>query len=218
MSWGEVSKINNNFNKTLNEQARELAYAGAYIFEKDTTFKPEKTGWYKVIVVGSGGETAVRNPSGGTNYFCSGGSGGVAISTLHLSSAESYPVEVTGDQSSFNTTIIATAGTDGVVGSSYSRGDGGTAEGGDFNYNGIDGVSKSTSVQYGAYGDGVSVGVYIPELMRREVRVAYGDSVYENIIGGYGILGYGASGGSCYGTITPTGKGAVIIIPLELEE
>ncbi len=218
MSWGEVSKINNNFNKTLNEQARELAYAGSYIFESDTTFKPDKSGWYKVIVVGSGGETAVRTPSSSTNYFCSGGSGGVAISTLHLSSAKSYPVEVTGEQSSFNTTIIATAGTDGVTGSNYMYGDGGTAEGGDFNYNGIDGVRKSTSVQNGAYGDGVSVGVYIPELMRREVRAAYHDSVYENVIGGYGILGYGASGGSRYGKITPTGEGAVIIIPLELEE
>ena len=98
------------------------------------------------------------------------------------------------------------------------NGGGGTTEGGDFNYNGIDGVRKSASVQYGAYGDGVSVGVYIPELMRREVRAAYHDSVYKNVIGGYGILGYGASGGSHYGTITPTGEGAVIIIPLELEE
>lgn len=55
MSWAEVFKINSNFKKPINEQIRELKYSGAYLITSSKSFVPEKSGYYKVIVVSRGG-------------------------------------------------------------------------------------------------------------------------------------------------------------------
>jgi len=226
VSLGELAMVvNSNFDKPLNEQARELAYAGSYLFVSSKSFIPDKTGWYKVIVVGAGGKSDSHNPSNGRNYLATGGSGGVSISTIHLKSSEIYPIEVTSTQSSFNNTLIATAGTAGIAYPSSSRdsGDGGTASGGDFNYPGLAGDISSFEY-YSLEGlAGADVGVYIPELMRREtIAVSYTDSNDQintgQLYSGYGILGYGASNGEGYKSVTQLKGGCVLIIPLELEE
>lgn len=205
MSIAELATVvNSNFNKPLNEQARELKFSGSYLLTSSTTFTPEKSGWYKVIVVGSGGEPNVKQS--GINYYATtGGSGGVAISTLFLVSSKSYPVEVTKLQSSFDGTIIALAGSDA---NDFEIGYGGTATGGDFNYSGNKGKSEShASTSF--YINGTDVGVYIPELMR-ETFASDGE-----VSSGLGILGYGSA--SAYGGSAATnGKGGcVLIIPLE---
>lgn len=226
MSIAELATVvNSNFTKPLNEQARELAYAGSYLFVSSRSFIPDKTGWYKVIVVGAGGESDSHNPSNGTNYLATGGSGGVSISTVHLKSSETYSIEVESTQSSFNNIMIATAGTAGIAYPSSSRdaGDGGIASGGDFNYSGLSGNITSFNY-YDLRGlAGSDVGVYIPELMRREtIAVSYTNSNDQintgQLYSGYGILGYGASNGEGYANVTPIKGGCVLIIPLEFEE
>ena len=56
MSWGEVGRLNNNFKKPLNEQMRDMQYKPLRIITSTTTYKPEKTGLYKIICVGAGGD------------------------------------------------------------------------------------------------------------------------------------------------------------------
>ena len=56
MSIGELALlVNDNFDKPLNQQIREMQYIGSYVFTSSTTFTPDKSGYYKVIVVGAGG-------------------------------------------------------------------------------------------------------------------------------------------------------------------
>lgn len=222
MSWAEVSKINNNFRVSLNEQARELAYSGSYLFTSSTNFSPEKSGYYKVICVGSGGTSGINS-----NSALNGGSGGVAISTLKLDKTHSYSISITNGTAIFNgetlaSAITATAGENAVItGNTVNRrpGNGGTASGGDFNYPGRSG--KSGNITYGA-----DVGVIITELMQRMISFeldTYSSSpVPYAMHSGNGILGYGG-GQACYGNSnfqvkSPVGDGCVLIIPLELVE
>lgn len=233
MSWAKVRKINSNFNKPLNEQARELAYVGSYLFTASTTFTPEKSGWYKIIVVGKGGDGDYKG--GDSLWYHGGGAGGVAISTRLLSSNDTYDIvlSATTASSSAGTVsetyyssfedIIAYNGAAAYYSSSsnYNCGKGGHAVGGDFNYKGEDGASGGLS----SLSKGASVGVYIPELTRATTAIAsvsYEDIPYNSECGD-GILGHGGTysfthyyyGGSAVGA-QPTG--CVLIIPLELEE
>lgn len=215
MSWAEVKKINSNLNLALNEQARELAYVGLYLFTSNTVFTPDKSGWYKIIVVGKGGESrtgATNNPTRDV-----GASSGVVVAVRNLSSLGSYTIGVNNSDSSFtyNADDVMTAG----AGGDYNTGVGGTASGGDFRYRGVDGC------RYSAAGDayvGHDTGVFIPGLSARCSGICssldYGTAFVES---GYGILGFGASAGvSLYPTGTGPHKstGCVIVIPLELEE
>lgn len=205
MSLAELGMIvNSNFSKPLNEQAREMKFCGSYVIENSQSFKPQKTGWYKVIVVGAGG--ASDSVSEAT---ASGGAGGVAIKTLKLNLGETYEIEVTKFRSRFNS-IVAFSGGDGKAKSSGGAGGtGGTASGGDYNYTGNDGVSNAYS-----YSSAASVGVYIPELMKKN---SYMTSSGYFIDSGYGVLGYGASGKRYKEAEMQSQPGAVIIIPLEVE-
>ena len=82
MSISELGMIvNDNFQKPLNQQLREMKYSGAYIFETSTSFIPDFSGWYKVIVVSAGSGASFTSGSGDVR---GGASGAVAISTLHL--------------------------------------------------------------------------------------------------------------------------------------
>lgn len=213
MSIAELTMVvNSNFNKPLNEQARELAYAGSYLFESYTTFIPDNSGWYKIIVVGAGGAGDARYGTGSKYYTASGGSGGVAIKTMHLLKEQSYQVEVSNFQSSFDGTIVATAGTDGDTLSSTSSKKG-TAIGGDFNYNGQDGEAGSNAVSKPR-----NVSVYIPGLMEKTRHIINDEGEYAELFTGVGILEHGASGGGKRLGSTSGQPGCVLIIPLELEE
>lgn len=238
MSWAEVGKINNNFNKPLNEQIRDNQFQGAYVFSEPTTgyrepvlktFKPDKSGYYKVIVVGAGGNHK-SGISSGTYYISTGGSGGVAIKTIHLSSSDEYSMEFTYDgNATFNGTVAATHGGDASGSTaSMSPGDGGTAGGGDFNYPGVKGINNSGSRDNDqVLAKGASVGVNIVGLMKSFNALQtniYQDNLYFAVAeSGEGILGYGCSAGWTSDryhavAITQTGSAAIIIIPLELEE
>lgn len=216
MSISDIAMlVNDNFNKPLNVQMRDLAYNGSYLITSSTDFSPDKSGLYKVICVGQGGTSKDKH------Y---GGSGGVAIKTMHLDSSEIYPIVVDLIKTSFNGTIIANRGGDGYPSSSdyLGRGEGGTAVGGDFNYTGTSGEGVSD-------GEGADVGVFIPGLMNAPemVLAEYSSTVSYNssytIRSGYGILGYGGGQG---GSVTANYSfrvgihkgGCVLIIPLELEE
>lgn len=213
MSISEIAMlVNDNFNKPLNVQMRELSYVGAYLFENSTTFTPDNSGWYKIIVVGAGGDGDVDYGTANNYYGASGGSGGVAIKTMHLLKEQSYQVEVSNSQSSFDGTIVATAGTDGYASVSTRRpGDRGIAIGGDFNYNGQDGATDIN-----ATAEPRNVSVYIPGLMEKTQKI-YTSDIYGATYTGYGILAHGASGGSDRYTEVSGQPGCVLIIPLEIE-
>lgn len=215
MSIGELTMVvNSNFDKPLNEQARELAYAGSYLFESSTTFIPDKSGWYKIIVVGAGGAGDVHYGTNNNRYSASGGSGGVAIKTMHLLKEQSYQVEVSNSQSSFDGTIVATVGTDGyATASTQTPGERGIASGGDFNYNGQDGEEG-----YNAISKPRNVSVYIPGLMEKTRYIITDEGEYAELFTGVGILEHGASGGGRALGSTSGQPGCVLIIPLELEE
>lgn len=212
MSWGEVYKINSNMNLSLNEQIRQLAFSGAYLFTQSASFKPDKSGHYKVIVVGSGAGYAY-------NYL--GGSGGVGISTLQLNRSASYTIEIDTDgNASFNSAITATKGSS-KGSSSSSVASGGTSSGADFNYNGLDGAYYSLTK--GSVYNGTDVGVFVPELSRCSTNTVSFDGEPYTVSSGNGILTYGAGGGYVYATSSntykqPSGGACVLIIPLELNE
>lgn len=221
MSWAEVFKINSNMKKPLNEHLRDMKFQSVRIITATGTFTPEKTGLYKVICVGAGGDGDTTS-----NYVAAGGGGGVAIKTLRLLSTKSYNVTVSSTASFThdNGSITATAGADGNTSAlSSDGGAGGTASGGDYNYTGSNGDDDRGYDTIPLPG---SVGVYISDLSRQKsVTRVYGESAIE-IPYGDNLLGYG--GGACgvaMGSPSSTNRiyltgqpAAIIIVPLELEE
>lgn len=228
MSWAEVFKINSNIKKPLNEQIRGTVCLPMRLITSSTTYKPEKTGWYKVICVGAGGScgsySGVSNASG--QKIATGGGGGVAIKTIKLSSAQSYSVTVS-TTASFGSILSATAGGSGSASSSsMSYGTGGTASGGDYNFTGCSGTGGSGSSKTGVCFAAGGTGVAITELSRTvKSGVIKGDE-YVEVTYGESILGYGSGApgfvyttGTSYYCYTATAQSAVvIIIPLEMEE
>lgn len=199
MSIGELAMVvNSNFNKPLNEQARELAYSGGYLFTASATFVPDRSGWYKVIVVSSGGDGYITKNRQGS-------SGGVAIRTISLKNSEIYSIQYTSSDISFEDMTCTHA----KNATTSASGSAGTATGGDINYNGLQGSTGAGKV-------GADVGVFIPELAKTNVVTKEGNT-YES---GYGICGYGCGQtvySGEYDCQTPNKGGCVLIIPLELE-
>ena len=230
MSWAEVFKINNNMKKPLNEQLRDLKFQPVKIITATGTYTPEKTGIYRVICIGAGGDGAINT---GSIYgrAGSGGAGGVAIKTLKLLSTGSYNVTVstTASFSYGNDSITATAGTKAsATSSAATAGVGGTASGGDRNYPGGNG-SYSNDVGSGKCVNPGSVGVYISDFYRSNNRVTMIYDAVSEVQLGDSLLGFGGSGNSMYrGTsgnsssvasvLFPGMPAGIIIIPLELEE
>lgn len=204
MSIGELALlVNDNFDKPLNQQLREISYVGAYLFTNSATFRPDTDGIYKIIVVGAGGETYVSD-----SYCSTGGAGGVAIKTMQLYSSQLYDVVCNRSLSSFNGDIIGNAGKDG---DRRVTALGGSASGGDMNFKGNDGTEAAASNIVGA-----SVGVFIVELMERLSAVDTDDSGYPvNVHTGYGILGHGASSEVASRVSMDANGGCVLVIPLE---
>lgn len=219
MSWAEVFKINSNMKKPLNEQLRNTICLPMKVITSSTTYKPEKTGLYKVICVGAGGGAGGDSVSNSNDLSKAkgGGGGGVAIKTLRLLSSTTYNVTVS-TTASFSTELSATAG--------QASSSGGTASGGDSNYPGNAGSAFGTTLKTGITGG--SVGVAIAELTRTH-SITYTDfsSYITDLRYGDSILGYGGgaptlvylNSSSKYVSLTRTGQpAAVIIIPLEMEE
>ena len=225
MSWAEVFKINKNMKKALNEQLRDLKFQPIRIITSSITYTPEKTGIYKIICVGKGGDGSAASAS---NIYggASGGGGGVAIKTMRLSSSSSYSVTV-GTSASFAYTGGAITATAGGGASSWidSAASGGTASGGDYNFTGTSGSYTRTNFTAPTPG---SVGVAITDLIRtppseiitqyqRTVILRYGDCLlnYGGAGTGAGYYASSSASGEDYRSGMPA---AVLIIPLELEE
>lgn len=223
MSWAEVLKINNNTKKALNEQLRDMKFQPMRVITSSTTYTPEKTGIYKVICVGQGGD-GYATTSSSSYHACGGAAGGVAIKTLELSSSQTYNVTVNAT-ASFGSIMTATAGT-----SSSSGGVGGTATGGDYNFSGSKGV-ETNSQSANKPANGGSVGVYIGDLSRvyfdhhtfsaaaeaSNFTLMYGESILQYGGGAPGVI-YRDSASSRLGYEATGLSAAVIIIPLEMEE
>ena len=220
MSWSEIFKVNSNMKRPLNKQIQDMYCKSSYLFTGNATFTPEANGYYKIICVGGSGASTVYLTGGGTGQFTEyaariGASGGVAIKTLELNTTDSYSITV-GSTSAFDSVLSASSGT--ATTNVSNLGTGGSATGGDFNYTGLSGkysTARLTSTSYAAV-DGVSVGVFIPELSR---GFSYGFSSY-TATSGLGICGYGCSSGLIIGSGAPdrsATSGCVIIVPVELE-
>lgn len=196
---------------TVKSRLEEMKFQPMRVITATTTFTPEKTGKYKVICVGKGGN--------GSSYASvtsvGGGAGGVSIKTLELSSATNYSITIS-TTASFSNILSAVGGGDA---SGTTVGTGGTASGGDYNY--IGGSGEKVEVSHTS-GKGGSVGVYISELTRSINTVIPNISTSNDvIIGWYGdsILKYGAG---APGSMSMSGRGdsvsglpaCVIIIPL----
>lgn len=243
MSWAEVFKINKNMKRALNEQIQDLQYQEMKIITANGTYKPEKTGLYKVICVGAGGDGYLWTKLSSQLTISSGGGGGVAIKTLHLSANTNYTVTV-GTTASFvydtNTILTATAGSNG---NANTGGEGGVASGGDKNYTGTSGVAiGQTSSVPSPGGVGVCLSGMSPKPAPAIATVAMyvsGSTSVPNhtrVISldyGNSILGYGGGGTGVAGNIFTILTGAknegdyfktngrpasIIIVPLEMEE
>ena len=240
MSWGEVGKINNNYKRALNEQMRDLKFQEMRIITSTGTYTPPKTGLYKVICVGAGGDGGCGTAS--NTYGGGGGAGGgVAIKTLKLSASSSYSVTVSTTASFvYDSNTILTA-TSGGGGSYYQASTGGTASGGDSNYVGTSGDYTGKTVEYIAPAPGgVSVflsGLYMkpsPEINSLPVDASIGGVKTISFPYGDCILNFGGggTGAACYYNQSTTGTNnyntayhatsgkpaAIIIVPLEMEE
>jgi hypothetical protein len=222
----QVSNVNTavgNVNTKLTQmstQMRDSRFLPMKIITSTGTYTPEKTGTYKVICVGAGGDGSTNSSS----YQASGGGGGVAIKTLRLLSTTAYNVTVS-TTASFaygNTAITATSGGTGSARNAVG-GTGGTASGGDYNYSGENGeyVTSTKGVPLGG-----SVGVFISELTIRKSNISSVNSKVVELHYGDSILGYGGGGSASVlqdadneDVSNPVNglPAAVIIIPLELE-
>ena len=230
MSWMEVFKINNNIRKPLNSLIVDSTYNPIRVVTVSTTYIPERSGLYRVICVGAGGDSIVKT-SGSYAYCSGGGGGGVAIKDLYLTKSSSYNITVS-TTASFANQLTATAGATPTINTStgaWGYPTGGTATGGDKNYTGQQGVyERITRTDAGASFDGGSVGVDIADLTRQRIS---NDTRGNQLTYGRSILNYGggapasdtsyvnSEGSAVKRTFTNFGlPAAVIIIPIEMED
>lgn len=216
----------------VNNMVKDSRFLPMRVITTTGTYTPEKTGTYKVICVGAGGDGgygATSSPGGG-----GGGGGGVAIKDIRLVRGTNYNVTVstTASFAAGTTTISATRGGSGTY---SSGGSGGTASGGDYNYPGTAGSNVRAQ---GQAPTGGSVGVVISGLTTTppsyfgtliisasdpsrtyNVNFVYGDCILNYGGGGTGAGAYATTGtGGSAGYATDGKPAAVIIIPLEMEE
>jgi hypothetical protein len=214
-----VGNINTNVGK-VSTQIRDSRFLPLRIITSTGTYTPEKTGTYKVICVGAGGNGDYGDASN-TIGGGSGGGGGVAIKTLRLVRGTNYSVTVSYTASfTYNASTIITA-TSGGRGDYDEGGSGGTASGGDSNYPGTNGSNTRTANVAPMPG---SVGVHISELSMTPAPHVVGNIQYHfggsliNYGGGGTGSGYYVSTSSKGGFATDGKPAAIIVIPLEMEE
>jgi hypothetical protein len=225
---GNVNTAVGNVNTKLTQISTQMQNSKCIPYRVITTsgtYTPEKTGTYMVICVGAGGDggsESASNVKGGGG----GGGGGVAIKTLRLLKTGSYAVTVSTTASftyDSNTIITATSGGRG----NYDReSSGGTASGGDYNFNGTGGDNTYSAAQAPMPGSVTAtiVGLtrtpqpYIGTLgSSRVISFTFGESILDYGGGGTGAGYYDSS--SDKGEYATAGKkAAIVIIPLELEE
>ena len=228
MSWAEVFKINKNMKRSIDEQLQDMKFQPIRVITANTTYTPEKTGLYKIICVGKGGNGYGDNNSPQTKGVAGGG-GGVSIKIARLTKGSSCNVTV-GTTASFvsgSISLSATAGGDG--GWNTTSAVGGSGTGGDYNYTGETGTY--TTEHYKSPTGG-SVGVYISDLHRQMTGVLTlgldddrDKPVAVMYTMGRGILSFGGGGTGAgyveygYGGVSINGQpAAVLIIPIEMEE
>ena len=220
MSWAVMCKINSNVKKPLNEQLRNQAFNTLKVITSTGTYKPTKTGLYRVICVGAGGNGVYKGTSS-DDCVSSGGGGGVAIKDMVLYSTTSYNVTIS-TTASFNGTLTATAGLTAVYNGTTVETvpSGGSASGGDYNFKGEQGFSRTRTNEPVRGG---SVQCVIPELNK---SIMAADAMYNLLPYGSSLLGYGGGGPAVAGHLDGkynsdyclTGlPAAIIIIPLETE-
>lgn len=222
MSINELAVVvNDNFTVPLNKQMRDNRFLPARIIETTQDFVVERSGWYKIICVGAGGDSTVGSGSG-----TSGGAGGVSISTKLLTKGDIVPVSISDGTTSIQ--FFGMTAEKGGDATSEEAGSGGNAYGGEENYKGLDGKRASESPN----NNGAGVGVYIPELSFRNLTqtVAWSESSsysagYATLIIAPSLLGYGHSSTQYYKPSggsprqeSYSGAAACIIIPLEYTE
>lgn len=219
MSWSEVYKINNNMKRTINEQLRDMMFRPVRLITTTSTYVPEKTGLYRVICVGAGGGS--YSDSYSSNAASGGGGGGVAIKTIRLDKTSSYDITVS-SLASFGNILTAA---NGASGGRTEGGAGGTASGGDYNFDGEKGI-RSGGISETTLVRGGSIGVVIGDLCRQVCLPCSIDDEAYLLTYGDSILNYGGGAPACI--IVPGGNNVylsydglpacVIIIPLEMEE
>ena len=220
MTWAEVGKINTNLKKTLNEQLQSHSFNILEVITATGTYTPKKTGLYRVICVGAGGN-GVNNNSTSTYLTISGGGGGVAIKDMVLDSTKTYNVTVS-TAAQFGTDIIANGGTTPKYDGSTitTQPIGGTATGGDYNFQGENGSSRSKT---NSPARGGSVQCVIPELTK---EISAMDAMCNRLQYGDSLLGYGGGGPAVIGYSNDSYNrdyqlaglpAAIIIIALETE-
>lgn len=185
MNWVDICK-------TL-EIVRNNLFNDIYIAESTTTYTAPKNGYYKIICVGAGGnaKTSMAN----NIYNCrSGAGGGVATKIKRFSKNSTLSITISGGTASCDGMIANGGGNALSTGSNVATG--GTATGGDENYNGLDGEIV-TGVSSSATGG--SVGCLLNGITMRDTSAIAGASKTNSssitIYSGFGILGHGGGAG-----------------------
>lgn len=221
MGWGELFKINSNRKKAFNEILYKQKCNPIRVISQTGEYSPEKTGTYRVICVGAGGDGYI-NRGQTTRYYSGGGGGGIAIKDIRLSRGSKYNVTVS-TTASFSNILTATAGTTANYASSkFTPSVGGTGSGGTYNYSGKAGTHQAVSSDSGM-GQGGSVGAMLTDLYRQHMFTDVNANV---LYYGGSVLRYGGGApasntrfDSVYEDICPKGfPAAILIIPLEMEE
>lgn len=187
MNWVDIYK-------TL-EIVRNNLFNDIYVTEESTTYTAPKNGYYKIICVGAGGDSEVLGWTNNKPRCTSGSGGGVAIKTKRLSKGTNLSITITESTPSANGGASCDgmfAGNGGKSGQTGKIVYGGTATGGDENY---DGQSNeySDSKNPGIVNGG-SVGCFFYGITMRDTASLY-NTDNGTVYGGFGILGHGGGGG-----------------------
>lgn len=121
--------VNDNFTKPLNQQIRDYSLMPMWLFTASTTFTPTKTGIYRIICVGAGGQGG-STISGGSGNKGGGGAGGIVIGIKSLNKDTSYNITVS-NNASFGNLMTAYAGGNATYSREVIPGTGGSGSGDD---------------------------------------------------------------------------------------
>lgn len=260
----KIEEINTKIINNSNPFIFNLSYGGVHVITESCDYIPSKSGSYTIICVGSGGQANIENKGRNSIYFGGSGGIAIKTLDLEkgtrypiyiynkdtdenkdanfittnltpIINDKYYRMDST-CSTKFNNTIIAYDGCNsrGQANYMWRTMAGGYAEGGDYNYYGINGdfIDLLDIIAGIPTKKSPDVGIYLPGLMEKKFNfygIAGESNGYAFAESGYGILGHGAGQGcSGYGMsyqsssgtfrvmdkVYTTGyEGAVIIIP-----